>query len=368
MFTIPPYLDRRRAGDMVPEAILRRYLPAHLWEPVELPLGHLKAAWFRTARACLRRVIWLVLRPRRGKVGPLDLDEVDAVYTREAATYDQKHRWTTHGMDTAWRRAAAWALVPLALERRCPLRVLDLCTGTGLTVNEMLWLFREWGETGEVVGLDYNAAMLSRARSRRFDQRGFRASFVRGNALDLVADECPNPASEFARFRPGSFDAISQVFGIGGIGKPLAVFRGVLRLLRDGGRYVLIDAHRPLLDQPGEWPFLFRLWRMPWFEAFLYETTTIPLVLNRLWGWRDPTLDFYLVPLVTWQDNTGVPWGFRVLQFEVGAERWWLNLPLIPVAKLVVEKMRLRGEEAQERSAVLCAVERATVRRPREVF
>jgi hypothetical protein len=70
------------------------------------------------------------------------------------------------------------------------------------------------------------------------------------------------------------------------------VANSVLAVLREGGRFLLIDMHRPLLGLPGEWALPGFWVRFPRLEYFNYAKTTLPLVLARLWGWRDTTLDF----------------------------------------------------------------------------
>jgi hypothetical protein len=79
----------------------------------------------------------------------------------------------------------------------------------------------------------------------------------------------------------------------------------------------------------------------------------MPVVLNRLWGWKDPTLDFYRLPLATWQSEDGTWWGFNITSFEMATERWWFSLPLMPVGKIVVKKITISAEEAKRRPEVL---------------
>jgi ubiquinone/menaquinone biosynthesis C-methylase UbiE len=298
------------------------------------------------------------LRPRRGRVGGLDLAEVQAVYDREAASYDRKHHLTTRGMDTVWRRTAGWSAVAIAQERHRPIMILDLCTGTGLTVAEIASLLGEWNLPARIVGLDFNERMLARAKSRDPLGLNLGVDFVRGNAMDLVESE-EDRSDSLQRFRPSTFDFVSCVCGIGGINDPVRVFEGVLQLLVPGGQFLLIDVHQPIPGQPGEWPVPLRWLRMPLFETLTFERTTGPVVLNRLWGWRDPTLDFYVLPLVTCRDNADNSWGFRVLRRDVESQRWWFGLPVMPVATMLVEKVALPQDAAAERVGILNAVRTA---------
>ena len=308
--------------------------------------------WFEIMRFPARIFIWLALRPRREQVGPLDATEVDRIYDREAATYDRKHHLTTRGQDTNWRRMAGW-LVASASEP-CP-SVLDLCTGTGLTVLEIVRVLREHRRQVDIIGLDYNKVMLRHAQLRfnrvatRFaDQR---VAFVRGDATALLG----TTSSDMVAFERASFDIVTQIFGIGGVNDPLPVFKSVLGVLREGGRFLLIDMHKPIANLPGEWAFFGAWFQMPRFEAYTYRHTTMPLALARLWGWRDTTLDFYLAPLVC-EESEGSYYGFRLLWRTVEPERWWLSFPVMPTCRLLMEKVRIDPKEYEWRQRIMTEV------------
>jgi SAM-dependent methyltransferase len=205
----------------------------------------------------------------------------------------------------------------------------------------------------DIVGLDYNRAMLEKAQARKLSENHVNVSFVRGDATNMVAEGgVPKEMSDGLRqFPEGYFGFVSQVFGIGGIERPDRVFNGVIRLLEEGGRYFLTDMHRPIAGLPGEY-FFFGWRQMPDIEVQTYEETTIPLALRRLWGWRDTTLDFYLLPLTTHQSEDGRWWGFSVLSLDVQSEHWWLGLPVMPVAKTLVEKVQITEGEARKRTSI----------------
>ena len=260
-----------------------------------------------------------------------------SVYTREARAYDRKHHFTTRGQDTVWRREAAWSVLNAA--RRATnrqIRVLDLCTGTGLTIVEITRLLDAWQQSADITGLDLNEAMLSVAKSRTFSWPHGRLRFARGDAASLPE-------------LPATVDIAVQVFGIGGIPDPAPVFKEILRVLREGGEYYLVDMHRPIPHLPGEWPFGYRWWRMPLFEATTYMNTTVPIALARLWGWRDTTLDFYVAPLTVLQDVDGRWYGFDIVWFKQETERWWFGLPLMPTARLLLRKAHIDEVVASQR-------------------
>lgn len=331
------------------------YFPRYLNGLPALECGSLKWAWLQFIQLLLRLSVKIFLRPRKGPTEDLDIHEVERVYDREAATYDAKHHLTTHGMDTTWRRLASWSVATVGRNNGGLVNVLDLCTGTGLTIREMVALLSDWGISGSVVGLDYNAKMLDIASSRNGGYNGIDVSFVRGDAMNLARYE-QTSADGMKQFNPDSFDAVTQMFGIGGISDPLKVFQGVLQILKPGGQYFLIDMHQPIASQPGEWPFLLKWFRFPRLETITYNQTTLPLVLNRLWGWRDTTLDFYWLPLVTYRGTSDDRWGFKIVSFETESQRWWLGLPLMPVGKVIVKKTAISEVEYQKRQKILSLV------------
>lgn len=330
------------------------YFPSYLRQATTLECGRIKYLWLMFIQLLVKLSIVVFLRPRKGQVGNLQIDEVEKVYNREAATYDWKHHLTTHGMDTTWRRLASWCAATFG-RKNGSVAVLDLCTGTGLTIKEMSPLLHHWGIDARIIGLDYNARMLGVANSRRFDRDGVAVSFVRGDAMKLASNGTTS-STEMAQFEPNQFDVVTQMFGIGGISDPVAVFGGVLQIMKPGGQFFLMDMHQPIADQPGEWPLLLKWFRFPQLEAMTYNKTTMPVALNRLWGWRDTTLDFYLLPLITWQDANGDKWGFEIISFEVESQRWWLGLPIMPVGKIIVEKVKISDEQFIERRKVLSFV------------
>lgn len=342
--------------DKLPEGVSRedvgRYLPQYITNPIPLRCGFLKYWWLTIVQTFLIALVKIFLRPRKGKVGTLDQEEVNRVYAREAASYNLKHHLTTRGMDTVWRRLAGWCVVSFAKKcgRSSPV-VLDLCTGTGLAIKEIADTLWGWGGmSARITGLDYSDEMLLVAKLRRVDYRESEVKFVRGDATRLVGGS----DTDCAKFKPGTVDVVTQVFGIGGISNSLAVFRGVIEVLSPGGRYLMVDMHQPIADQPCEWPFFWRWLRFPIFEYLAYNYHTMPVVLNRLWGWKDPTLDFYFLPLTTWRDDaSGKYWGFEVVFLEMESQRWWLGLPLMPIAKIIVEKVEISKTEAEKRSGIL---------------
>lgn len=342
----------QKAG--ISEEELKKYLPSYTIESFIFKCGLFRYFCLHFFRLFLVNLAKLVLRPRPEKAGNLDIEEVNAVYDREAKSYDFKHHMTTRGMDITWRRWAAWCVASLA-RKMGRVKVLDLCTGTGLAVQEMVRLLPQWSIKAEIVGIDYNENMLSVARLRKLGGSDINVEFVRGNAMDLVGAP-QDESGELARIEQASCDVVTQMFGIGGISHPQLVFQSVIQLLKPGGRYFVIDMHQPIPNQPGEWPLFFKWLRFPVFETIAYNQSTIPVVLNRLWGWRDTTADFYLLPLTSFRGKDGKCWGFEVISMETESQRWWFSLPLMSTAKIIVQKVEIDKDEYDKRQKILSLI------------
>jgi trans-aconitate methyltransferase len=134
-------------------------------------------------------------------------------------------------------------------------RVLDLGCGTGRLTRQIASAV----DGGAVVGLDRSSAMLEVAKSAH------RESAVR--AAYLLADGAALPFD-------GAFDAVFSAATLHWIHDHEAVFAGVFRALRPGGRFVaqcggagnlarLLDRTTRLM---GSAPYagFFREWREPW--------------------------------------------------------------------------------------------------------
>ena len=141
------------------------------------------------------------------------------MFDQVAARYDARNRLFSADRDHAWRRRAA---------RRAALRpgqtALDLCTGTGKLAHELL---RFVGPSGRVVGIDFSPAMLELARARE-PQVEFRL----GDVTHLSEADA-------------SVDAITIGFGLRNLVDREAALREMFRVLRPGGRLVILEFAPP---------------------------------------------------------------------------------------------------------------------------
>jgi demethylmenaquinone methyltransferase/2-methoxy-6-polyprenyl-1,4-benzoquinol methylase len=189
-----------------------------------------------------------------------DPETVSRMFGEVSPRYDLLNRVLSMGLDGSWRRIAVGMAEPSRARR-----VLDLATGTG---DLALAFAREKSFPGEVVGLDFTADMIRRARNKAA-ARGVadRVQFLEGDALAI-----PEP--------DGSFDIVSVAFGVrnfADVAKGLAEAR---RVLAPGGRLVVLEffarRENPLLrfylgeivPRVGRW-----ISRSPTAYAYLRDST-----------------------------------------------------------------------------------------------
>ncbi len=158
------------------------------------------------------------------QVGPLH-----RMFTAVPPRYDLVNSIITWGLDKRWRRKAAGVCLTSK-----PGKVLDLGCGTGdLAIN----IARLSRNDVAVVGVDYSRPMLAIAtRKAASTGRGRAISFLSGDAAGLP-------------FPGGYFDCIGISFAFRNLTykNPLAQrhLAEVLRLLRDGGSYVIVETSQP---------------------------------------------------------------------------------------------------------------------------
>ncbi|HKC12672.1 MAG TPA: ubiquinone/menaquinone biosynthesis methyltransferase [Vicinamibacteria bacterium] len=156
--------------------------------------------------------------------GSPDKAAVRSMFDRIAPRYDFLNHLLSAGIDTRWRKRAVELL-----ELPGPARILDLCTGTADLLIEALG--RHPGHFG--VGADLSGQMLVRAAGK-LERRGLtsRSGLVGGDGERLpLADR--------------SFDGALVSFGIRNMGDPPAALRELRRILRPGGRLVVLEFSTP---------------------------------------------------------------------------------------------------------------------------
>lgn len=148
---------------------------------------------------------------------------IQRMFAEVAPGYDRANRVLSLGVDLWWRRQAVRAVGVSPGERG-----LDVCSGTG----DLALALR--GAGARVVGADFCTAMLSRARTKQVAATG-----GGDPARFLCADAQALP------FPDRAFDFATVAFGIRNVSDPLAALRELRRVVRPGGRVVVLEFTRP---------------------------------------------------------------------------------------------------------------------------
>lgn len=152
------------------------------------------------------------------------------MFARIANNYDLLNRTLSLGIDQRWRRA----LLKQAGDVRDKV-VVDACCGTG----DVAVQFASAGAC--VVGVDFTPEMLLIADKKRVDGPA-RPTFAHGDALALPVQS-------------GVADACTVAFGIRNVADRRACLREMKRVVRPGGKVLVLEFTMP----PG--PVLGRLYR-----------------------------------------------------------------------------------------------------------
>lgn len=231
-----------------------------------------------------------------------------------ARRYDLLNDLQSLGLHRLWKRRLA------RLARIGPgQHALDVCCGTG----DVTFALARTG--ARVTGLDFSPEMLAVARHRARANAGV-VEFVQGDALALP-------------FAEAAFDAVTISYGLRNLADFRAGLAEMARVLRPGGRLLVLDFGKPAN----------RLWRALYFA---YLRRVVPL-----FGWlftgRAAAYAYILESLRHFPDQQGV----AALLGSVGLGRVQVaNLLGGAMALLVAEKDSASGsgESDESDSAALC--------------
>jgi demethylmenaquinone methyltransferase/2-methoxy-6-polyprenyl-1,4-benzoquinol methylase len=194
-------------------------------------------------------VVWTEDRLRNPHAVADKQRRVRDMFAAIAPRYDLNNRLHSLGIDQLWRKKA----VKLSRLRGCE-DVVDVACGTGdLAVAFRLELDRLVQGAMTVIGVDFTHEMLRLATSKALDSVGPafidwvletgdeelrdvplppRIGFIRGDAQNLpLPDAC--------------CDVVSIAFGIRNVADPMQALREFRRILRPGGRVVVLEFSKP---------------------------------------------------------------------------------------------------------------------------
>ena len=143
-----------------------------------------------------------------------------------AGDYDRLNHLLSLGIDRTWRRRALRWIVDGAEPRK----VLDIACGTG---DFSIAIARKGGEGTEVLGVDLSEGML-KVMELKVEEAGLsgRVSCEQGN-------------SEAMRFGDCRFERATIAFGIRNFENREVALREILRVLKPGGRLVILELSVP---------------------------------------------------------------------------------------------------------------------------
>lgn len=185
--------------------------------------------------------------------GEATTERVRSIFSGIAGRYDSFNTIASMGIDRGWRKKLV-----AACKVRPESRVLDLCAGTG----DVSFAIADMAHPAEVVVTDFTPEMLEIAREKAPQHQGpTQLTFELADAQDL-------------QFEDESFDVVTVAFGVRNLPDRERNFAEVLRVLKPGGRYVILEFSRPPLA----------VWRGVYH---VYLQHAIPTIGGMLTGDRD---------------------------------------------------------------------------------
>jgi demethylmenaquinone methyltransferase/2-methoxy-6-polyprenyl-1,4-benzoquinol methylase len=165
-----------------------------------------------------------------------------------APSYDLNNRLHSLWMDQAWRRKA----VKLA-ELKATDRVVDVACGTGdlaIKFASELWEITLSGSDprpGQVAAIDFTYEMLPIARSKGIGRPPGRLWRIVGEHGPELNDTIRwiNGDAQSLPLPDASADVLSIAFGIRNVADPAATIREFRRVLRPGGRLIILEFSLP---------------------------------------------------------------------------------------------------------------------------
>ncbi|NBU51351.1 MAG: bifunctional demethylmenaquinone methyltransferase/2-methoxy-6-polyprenyl-1,4-benzoquinol methylase UbiE [Chitinophagia bacterium] len=152
-------------------------------------------------------------------------EQVTQMFDRIAPKYDLLNRVLSLGIDTIWRKKAIALLNPQDHEK-----ILDVATGTAdmcIEINKQL-------SPVEITGLDISSNMIEYGKVK----------IANKDLSHLIKLEVGD--SENMRFADGYFDAATVAFGVRNFGNLKQGLKEMNRVLRPGGKIVVLEFSRPL--------------------------------------------------------------------------------------------------------------------------
>ncbi|TGK01995.1 ubiquinone/menaquinone biosynthesis methyltransferase [Leptospira langatensis] len=216
--------------------------------------------------------------------------ETKASFVREnfdkiASKYDRFNDWNSFFLHRAWKNRM---VREIEKEVQGPIRVLDLCCGTG----DISVRLERSPRVESLLSLDFSEKMLAVAQNRlQIPIQNGRAKVEIGDATHLS-----NVPSE-------SLDAVSIGFGLRNVNHLDKALSEILRVLKPGGVFANLDVGKvknPIIR---------------WFANF-YFFRIVPIFGYILWGGKNDMFDYLPVSSLYYPDQESLKQKLGALGFE----------------------------------------------------
>ena len=188
--------------------------------------------------------------------------QIEHLFDDIASSYDKLNHIMSFGIDRSWRRKAVRAIVDQPEVRR----VLDVATGTG---DFAIAIADKLPNGSEIVGIDLSEQMLEVGRQKVIKKAGLHLMQFSGDEIESAKEDASKAASvsensdqsapivnitlhqgdvENLDFADGSFDRVSVAFGIRNFEHLERGLSEMCRVLRPGGKLVILELSYP--DNP----------------------------------------------------------------------------------------------------------------------
>lgn len=189
----------------------------------------------------------------------IHVEKVDSLFSSIARRYDLINDIQSLGLHRLWKRKVARLANLVEGER-----ALDICCGTGDLI------FRLAKRGGVVAGVDMNAQMLKVAHDRLAKRDQKQAWLCQGDALNLPYGE-------------STFDAATIAYGLRNLADYKRGLAEVCRVLKTGGRLVILDFGKPPSRLIRAAYYQYLKWALPVFGwLFCKNASAYSYILNSL--------------------------------------------------------------------------------------
>lgn len=155
-------------------------------------------------------------------------EQVQSMFDAIAPAYDFMNHAMTGFLDRVWARKLVGEAV-----KGSPREVIDLATGTG----DVAFALARRLPGAHVTGIDLSAGMLERARAKAAAMPGVAIEFIQADGLHTgLPDACA--------------DVITIAYGVRNYADIAAGYREMYRLLRPGGRVLVLELSTPTASVP----------------------------------------------------------------------------------------------------------------------